>query len=169
MISFSRFALASALLAASLALSACNQGPDPAASQSQAPTPEVEIANARIAVSPVSGNPAAGYFDLTNHTSKPLVLTGVSVAETSRTEMHETLGTSMVQLPKLTIQPGEQTVFAPGGKHVMIFGPPPRTAVGKTRNMTFMFEDGRREKAEAVIQVSGGDAMGGMDHSGMSN
>ena len=169
MFSFPRFSFASALVAASLALSACNQRPDPAASASQEPRPEIEITNARIVVSPVSGNPAAGYFELTNNTGEPVVLTDVSVAETSRTEMHETMGTSRVQLSTITIQAGGQAVFAPGGNHVMIFGPPPASAAGRTRNMTFLFEGGRREKADAVIQARGGDAMGAMDHSGMDH
>jgi periplasmic copper chaperone A len=165
-----RFAFAPALAALTLTLSACSQGSDPSAAESQAARPEIEITHARVVLPPVSGNPGAAYFELTNNTAKPVVLTGVSVAQATRTEMHETMGTSMVQLPTVTIEPGAQTVFAPGGRHVMVFGAPPSSAVGETRNMTFLFEDGRREKVDAMVEAGGGgDAMGGMDHSGAMN
>jgi periplasmic copper chaperone A len=164
---FARLPFAAALAAASLTLSACSQSEEPNAAASESAIAEVEITNARLILPPVSGNPGAAYFELTNHTAEPLVLTRVSIAGASRTAMHETLGTSMVELPKVTIAPGQQTVFAPGGQHVMVFGELPRSSIGQTRNMTFLFEGGRRETAEAVIHAFGEDSGDHGSHPGM--
>jgi copper(I)-binding protein len=166
MSSIARLPLAAAFAALTLALSACSQGENPVPSETQAAHAGIEVAKARLVLPAVSGNPAAGYFELTNNTDQVVVLTGVDVAQAERSELHETTGNSMVQLPSVAIQPGEQIVFAPGGKHVMAFGPPAATA-GTTVSMTFKFEDGRQEIAQATVEAAGGASMDNAGHAGM--
>jgi periplasmic copper chaperone A len=169
MFSTARLPLAAALAALTLAVSACSQESEPAPAEGEAASTEIEIANARLSLPAVSGNPAAAYFDLTNNTDQVAVLTGVEVAQTERAELHETTGSTMVQLPSVAIQPGEQTAFAPGGKHVMVFGLPASAAAGSTLDLTFRFEGGREETAEAMVQAAGGSAGAGPDQSEMAH
>lgn len=168
MLSIARLPLASALAGLTLALSACSESGDPAPAETAAPPTELAIANARVVLPAVSGNPAAAYFDLTNGTSTVAVLAGVEVAGAERTELHETTGSSMMQLPQLAVQPGEQVVFAPGGKHAMVFGLP-AAAAGTTLTITFQFEGGREETAQAAVQAAGGTSAESADHSGSAH
>ena len=66
---------------------------------------------------------AAGYFTLMNHGSESVTLTRISAAGLD-VQMHTTVlegaGTTMRPLTSVTIAADEQTVFQPGGKHLMI-------------------------------------------------
>lgn len=73
---------------------------------------------------PVPGQPvSAGYFTLMNHGTKAVTLVGVESTEAS-VQMHTTrtedAGTSMRPLEQVVIEPDQQTVFRPGGHHLMI-------------------------------------------------
>lgn len=148
----------------SFALAGCDGAADPAPAASSAAKPEIAVTNARLMLPAVAGNPGAAYFDLANNTDRPVVLTTVGIAGTDRTEMHETKGSSMAQVPEITVAPGARTSFAPGGRHVMVFGAPPRSAAGEIRAMTVTFKDGRKEQVEAKLE-----AIGAMDHAGGSH
>jgi periplasmic copper chaperone A len=169
MLSTTRLPLALALAGLALTLTACSDGDDPAPVETTAAAAaEIAVGNARLVLPAVSGNPAAVYFDLANNTDTVAVLTGIEVPQAQQTELHETTGSSMVPLAQIAIQPGEQVLFAPGGKHAMVFGPPAVEA-GTTLTMTFRFEDGRSATAEAMVQPAGGASPHAADHSGAAH
>ena len=75
-------------------------------------------------LAPVPGQPvSAGYFTLMNHGAKAVTLVGIESTE-ARVQMHTTrtedAGTSMRPLERVVIEPDQQTVFRPGGHHLMI-------------------------------------------------
>jgi len=73
---------------------------------------------------PAPGQPvSAGYFTLMNHGAEAVTLVGVESTE-ANVQMHTTqtvdAGTSMRPLDEVVIEPDQQTVFRPGGHHLMI-------------------------------------------------
>lgn len=68
----------------------------------------------------------AGYFLITNHSPDKVVLTGARSDAARSIEFHETVQVDdmmrMRRLKQLELGPGESVQFAPGGKHLMIFG-----------------------------------------------
>ena len=66
----------------------------------------------------------AGYCDIVNGGSQPVVVVGFSGSV--RVEMHETIDDGamvrMQPLKSLTIAPKSTVSLAPGGKHLMLFG-----------------------------------------------
>jgi copper(I)-binding protein len=121
------------------------------------------LSDARITLPPVAGNPAALYFTLANTAAAPERLVAVDVAGADKAEMHETTGGAMKALSSVSLAPGASVSFAPGGKHVMVYGLAGDTKPGDVRVMTLTFADGYKISAKATVQAAaGGDAMGGM-------
>ena len=72
--------------------------------------------------------------------------------------MHETSGDTMQPLPSLAINGGASAIFAPGGKHVMVFSLAPRLAPGTSTQITLTFTDGSKLSAPLKIESAGGMA-----------
>jgi len=167
--------LAAALAVITFTLASCQKAPSTADSESEGAAMEaiateasgapIAVSSPRIVLPAVGGNPAAAYFELTNSTAAPLVLTGASVAGASKAELHETSGTSMAALENVTIAPGQKVTFTPGGKHLMVFGLPPIVANGGSVQLILKFADGQQQKVDAALETVGG-GMEGMVHDG---
>lgn len=114
-----------ALLLGAAALGACSEAP-----AEQAASREVtgaKVSNARMVLSPVSGNPAAVYFDLEYAGDRPITLRGASVKGAESAMMH-TYGAwegrqQMMEMTPLVINAGDKVTFAPGGQHIMAMKP----------------------------------------------
>ncbi|MGD9809763.1 MAG: copper chaperone PCu(A)C [Sphingobium sp.] len=111
--------------------------------------------------------PAAGYF--TVHGGEQAVkLLRVTTDGALRVEMHESVMKdgmmTMEPMDSVDIPAKTDVKFAPGGKHVMLFGLNP--AVAETGKLTFtmLFSNGDRLIVDAPIQQAGTDAgaMGNM-------
>lgn len=79
---------------------------------------------------PLPGNDmSAGYFELTNTTAAPLVITRVASPDFERVMMHETTiddGIArMRMLEEITVPAGQTVRFSRGGKHLMLSGAGP--------------------------------------------
>ena len=76
---------------------------------------------------PPTAKNLAGYVELTNPTSKPILIQSATSPLFQRVEMHITSFENgmmrMKEIEQLTIQPGETIYFEPGGKHFMLIKP----------------------------------------------
>jgi copper(I)-binding protein len=133
------------LVPAILALSACQQPKD------------VSAGKAWVRLAAVPSNPSAAYFTLKGG-PKDATLTGVSTTAAVRSEMHESMNAggvmSMAPLKLVAVRAGGEVTFAPGGKHVMLYGL--KAPAGGTLPLTFTFADGHRVTAPATV-VGAGD------------
>lgn len=141
--------LALIALAAPLALSACG---DPA------PT---YIDQAWVRLSPNKDRPAAGYF-VAHGGDAGTQLRGVLTDYALKVEMHETVdeGGVMTMKPVSSVDiPAKGTVaFAPGGKHLMLWGVND-TAISRGKmQLTFLLANGDRLLVDAVIRKPEGGA-----------
>ncbi|WP_336965147.1 copper chaperone PCu(A)C [Sphingobium aquiterrae] len=132
-----------AILALPLALSACGD-PQP-----------LYVDQAWVRLSPNPGNPSAGYF--TVHGGPQAVqLRGVITDRAQRIEMHESMkhdGMMVMQpIESVDIAAKAEVTFAPGGKHIMLWGVNPTAVQQGTMPLTFLFSNGDRIIVDAVIR-----------------
>ena len=168
------------VVGAALVVAGCHkQAPDakaPDAAEkhlSAVDVPSLLVSGQKIVLPAVSGNPAAAYFHLENQQSgcnitpcgggkrPPLTVLSVTVEGATRSMMHESKGNTMVELDQVTLAPGQSVDFAPGGKHLMVFGLSPKLVAGKMTMIRFKLSDGDNFAVPAKI-VSASDAMGAM-------
>ena len=126
-------------------------------------TPAVAISGAVLRLPVLKDHPGAAYFTLTNPGPDAITLTGAAVDDAARAELHETIGDAMMPLPSLAVVPGGTAKFAPGGKHVMVFGIGPSLTPGATGTITLSFADGSKLSAPIKVQAATDDGdMAGM-------
>jgi len=134
------------LVPAIVALSACQQPKD------------ISVGKAWVRLAAVPANPSAAYFTLKGG-PKDATLTGVSTPAAVRSEMHESMSAggmmSMAPLKLVALRAGGEVTFAPGGKHVMLYGL--KATAGGVVPLTFTFADGKTLTARARV-VSAGDS-----------
>jgi copper(I)-binding protein len=86
----------------------------------------LEVADARIRTVIPGQDVTAAYLTLTNRTSSPIVITGVTSPHARAIELHaiERTGDAvrMRRLKELTVEPGATVRLEPGGIHLMVFG-----------------------------------------------
>ena len=143
--------LARISLFAALALSACQQPAEPAPDA----RPKNTLSEGRLVLPAIKGNPGAAYFTYSNGDA-PVTIAAVSVAGAGKAEMHATEGGTMSALTGIAVRPGETVRFAPGGKHVMVFGLPPGAAPGGQAELTLTFAGGGKVSAPLKVEAAGG-------------
>lgn len=144
--SMMRASLALLTLAAPLALASCG---DPA------PT---YIDQAWVRLSPNKDTPSAGYF-VAHGGDAGTQLRGVLTDYALKVEMHESMTengmSSMKPISSVDIPAKGTVAFAPGGRHLMIWGVND-TAISRGKmQMTFLLANGDRLLVDAVIQKPG--------------
>lgn len=122
------------------------------------PATGVSITQAWVRLPAVPGRAAAGYF--TGESAADDTLLGVS-APGARVEMHETISmggsgamgamTGMRPVASVALPAGNAVRFAPGGKHLMIFGLDPKLKKGDTIRLSFRFRKGPPVTATAQL------------------
>ena len=142
-----------------VALSACDKPAYPTAAtetiKAQAQS-GLSLTDGRLVLPAVKANPGAAYFKLANASDRDTALTAVEVAGATRAEMHETSGSEMTPLKSVPLGAANSVIFAPGGKHVMVFGLDPAIEPGATHEMTLTFADGERLTGPLKVEVAGG-------------
>lgn len=133
-------------LAVPLALTACG---DPA------PT---YVDQAWVRLSPNKDTPSAGYF-VAHGGDAGTQLRGVLTDYALKVEMHESMAhdgmMSMKPLESVEIPAKSTVAFAPGGRHLMLWGVN-GTAIGRGKmTLTFLMANGDRLLVDAVIQKPG--------------
>ncbi|HEX7742347.1 MAG TPA: copper chaperone PCu(A)C [Sphingobium sp.] len=139
-------------IAATLTLAACG---DPA------PT---YIDQAWVRLSPNKDTPSAGYF-VAHGGDADTQLRGVLTDYALKVEMHESMNhngmMSMKPIDSIDIPAKGKVAFAPGGKHLMIWGVND-TAISRGKmTLTFLLSNGDRLLVDAVIQKPGAPAPAG--------
>lgn len=146
------------LLGLTLFLAACGQ---PAV---------LHVDQAWVRVSPNQDMPSAGYFTIHGGEEDVRLLSIVSPA-VLRIEVHETVErngmTSMQPVESVEVPAGNDVVFGPGGKHLMIWGINPAVKSQGTLPLTFIFSNGDRIIHDAVLRqpaASGGAPAAAGEH-----
>lgn len=113
-----------------------------------------------VRLAAVPGRPAAGYFTVVAG-SAPAEIVGVK-SPLARVEMHAMSMAGGVMrmdaLPSIRVAAGQQTAFAPGGNHLMLFDLPATVRPGATVPLTFRLADGTAIAVDAVTRAAGADA-----------
>jgi copper(I)-binding protein len=151
------------VLATLLALAACgqpaNHDHDGAANEA-ATNGTAATAGPIVRLSAVPGRPAAGYFDYRVAGDRGALLS-VSSPQAARIEMHETMdmGTmsEMRAIGRIPVRDGETLSFAPGGRHLMLFGIARDIAAGGRIDLILHFERGDPVTVSATLVPTGGD------------
>ncbi|EXS70115.1 copper chaperone PCu(A)C [Sphingobium sp. Ant17] len=130
-------------LVAPLALSACG---DPAPSY---------IDQAWVRLSPNKESPSAGYF-VAHGGDAGVQIRGVMTAYAVRVEMHESVMDkgvmTMKPIDSVDIPAKGEVAFAPGGKHLMLWGINDAAINQGKMELTFLMSDGKRLLVDAVIR-----------------
>ena len=134
---------------ASILLSSCGQG-------------DVLYADkAVVNLSPVEGNPSAGYMSLHGGRTD-VALVGVTSDDVLRMEMHETVNkngmTSMNKLKSIPVPAGKTVKLEPGGKHLMIWGVGEGSKQRGLLKMTLIYSNDDRIEIDAVVKKAGDPA-----------
>lgn len=140
------------IILAAATLASCQQ---PAATK-------VDQAWVRLAAAP--GRPAGGYFTLTGGATDRTLI-GVTSTAAGRIELHETMAMSgghashgamtMRPVGQVAVPAGGTIVFAPGGKHLMLYDVKPGVKSGTTLPLEFRFADGRALTVAAQVITAG--------------
>lgn len=138
------------ILAAMLALAGCDRAP---------PEPRVTVEHAAVTLPVLPGRPGAAYFTLRTN-GDPTRLTGVSSPRVGRIELHETIAgaggvAAMRPLEHAAFAPDEPLVFAPGGRHAMLFDVDAALRPGDTVRLTFAFDSAPPVTVEARVRPPG--------------
>lgn len=130
------FLVALLTLLAALFLGACSGATTPT---------HISAQGASVRVNPNPDAPWAAYFTLKGG-GETLTITGVAVDGAARAELHESRMeggvANMAALSRISIAAGEDVVFRPGGKHVMLFDVTPAARAAGQMTLTLSFDDG---------------------------
>lgn len=125
---------------------------------------ELRVADAWVRMAAVPDSPSAGYFTI-HGGPQDVQLLSVSSPVAIRTEMHETMTgmqgmAAMKPITSVAVPAGEDVAFAPGGRHVMLWGINPGIAPPKTLTLIFTFSNGERLQVAAQTVAAGAPAPG---------
>jgi copper(I)-binding protein len=154
-------ALAAAFALALPSLAACApEGATPAAETADAEARAgLAVANARVVLPPVAGNPAAVYFDLSYSGAGSVTIDSVTVEGTGMTMIHDYAENAgkmqMVMADAVPLSADAPVSFAPGGLHVMAMEPSAALAAGGTAKVTITLSDGTSTVIEAPVRAAG--------------
>jgi copper(I)-binding protein len=131
-----------------------------ATSAAETPTsPVISIDNARLVLAPVSGNPAALYFDLSYSGPPDLTIASIAIEGAGMSMIHQTAekdgAMSMMEAAPIALVKGETVTFAPGGLHVMAMEPSADWKAGERVNITLTMSDGSTDVFAADIRAAG--------------
>lgn len=115
------------------------------------------VEGAWVRLSAVPGRPAAAYFTL-NGGSTDATLIAVRTMSAGRAELHESMANGMRAIAAVPVPAGGAVVFAPGGRHVMLFDVDPKAAPGKAMTLYLILGDNRSLTAPAKVVAAGDPA-----------
>ena len=137
-----------AFLAALLALTGC---------QPKA----IYVSDGYVRLPAVPKHPAVAYFTL-HGGAADATLVSVTTEVAIRTELHESMQkdnmASMKPIDHIALPAASKIVFAPGGKHVMLYDMNPTIVPGRTVPLLFTFADGLRIQYNAPAIAAGDPA-----------
>ena len=146
--------------AALVPLAACSQPAD--TPETSATTEAVlTLADARLVLPAVGGNPAALYFDVSNPGTSEQAITSVAVEGAGRAELHSAMDMggkmTMESVERIAVPAGGGTSLQPGGLHVMAFDLDPALQADGSTEITLTLENGETFTAPVTILGAGDD------------
>ena len=152
-------AAASAAMGLALTLGACAEEAPAPVEVEEGVYPDLAIENARLVLPPVSGNPAAVYFDATYNGERGISITGAQVAGAASAQVHATMEynfeTTMAESGPVALRSGETVTFEPGGLHVMAMELGEGIEPGGTVEVTLKIIGGKTHRFDAKVQAAG--------------
>ncbi len=144
--------------AMALTLTACGE-----AEVVEAPAEDVidgiTIENARMVLAPVSGNPAAIYFDFAYAGDRSFSLGRVAVGGAESAVIHTysswNLEMQMMEAGPIPVTDGTEVAFTPGELHIMAMEVSPEIAPGSTTEVTLTVSGGDKHTFEAEVRAAG--------------
>jgi hypothetical protein len=112
--------------------------------------PHIVVGEAVATLPAAAGRPGAAYFRL--EANVPARLIRIASSRVGRIEMHEP---GMRRVDSLALTPGEPVVFAPGGRHAMLFDVDPALRPGETLLLTLRFDGAPAIGVEAQVRRAG--------------
>jgi len=121
----------------------------------------IYVSNGYVRLSAVPKHPAVAYFTL-HGGATDATLVDVTTEVAIRTELHESMQAgnmaSMKPLDHVALPAASKVVFAPGGKHLMLYDMNPTIVPGRTIPLIFTFADGLRIQYDAPVIAAGDPA-----------
>ncbi len=154
------FFAALALGVGTLGLGACGGGASEEAVVPDA-VPGLSVANARMVLPTVEGNPAAVYLDLSYNGDRTPAVNRIVVDGAESAVMHE-MGEwdgkmEMMEMLPIVMKKGDTVKFEPGAKHIMVMGVSPELQAGGTTEATIIIAGGDKLSFPVQIQAAGED------------
>ena len=127
----------------------------------------LEFENVWVRAMPPFQPNSAGYLTLTNRGKAAVAIVGASSNVAESVELHTTREVDglmrMEKLTGLAVAPGERVEFAPGGKHLMLFGLAFRLVPGDDVQICFQLITDEEVCTDAEVRMSG-DTPDAQDH-----
>lgn len=137
------------ILAAAGALTGCTQ------------PPELSVDGAYVRLPAVAGRPGVAYFTVHGATEGTKLIS-VTSPVVIRSELHESMKSgamsSMAPIRDVPVPARAELVFAPGGKHVMLFDINQQVKPGSTVKLLFTFANNTRITVQAPAIAAGAPA-----------
>ncbi|MBV9559484.1 MAG: copper chaperone PCu(A)C [Bradyrhizobium sp.] len=138
-----------------VAIGGCSSGGDNNATDAN----RLRVSDAWIRLAAVPGTPSAAYFTIHGGPTSDR-LTSISSPQVRRAEMHETMAADhgmarMAPVEQLAVPAGGTVTFAPGGRHVMLFGLDAAATAGREVRLDLAFASGRTLAARARVRAMG--------------
>jgi copper(I)-binding protein len=125
------------------------------------PPREIHVSDGYVRLGAVPGRPAAAYFELHGGATDATLISVISDVAI-KAEMHESMQSgsmsSMKPIDHIPLPAGKDVIFAPGGKHVMLFDVNPVIKPGGVVPLTLTFADGQRVQYRAGAIAAGDPA-----------
>ena len=154
---FGRSLIALVLAGATVSLASCGEAP--AEAPVEAGIPGMKISNARMVLAPVSGNPAAVYFDLDYEGDRNVALNRAEVKGAKSAMFHDygeyNFKVQMMEMLPVPLKKGTKLVFEPGKQHLMAMDVDPALKAGGTTEATIIVSGGKRHTFPVEIRAAG--------------
>ena len=154
-----KFALASVCAGLAFAIAGCNSEPEPEPTPTQEANPDmpngISVADARLVLPAVKGNPGAVYFTMTNVGGKDYEIAGIDVLGAGSGMLHKSDSRGMEMIETVPLPGGSATPFKPGGYHGMIMDLPEDLAAGGETEVTVTFDNGDKASFPAAVEAPG--------------
>lgn len=121
----------------------------------------LSVENVKMVLNPVSGNPAAVYFDLSYEGDKTIQVRRVDVAGAESAVLHNYMDynfeVQMMEMGPFVIRDGETLEFKPGDQHVMAMNVSPELKPGDDTEVTMTIAGGEKFSFPAEVRAAGED------------
>ncbi len=116
----------------------------------------IQINNAWINEAPPTMKILAAYLTIENTSNSDIILDRIESPAFETVEMHRSIVEDdvarMIKQNNLSIQANSQTVFEPGGLHLMLINPDSSKKQGDITALIFYFSDGSILSVDAIVK-----------------